>query len=110
MEDYYKTKRQKQSDFFTGFFTNMLVALIAGVICGIFWGLISLIEAKTVTYVLDGIAIALVVAALAIYEIRTIKKHLKERRYIAIGMISALILPLLVVGTCSPFIFMGSGA
>ena len=107
MEDYYKTKRQKQSDFFTGFLTNMLVALIAGAICLAFLGLISLIDARTVKYVLGGVALALVVAALAIYEIRTIKKHLKERRYIAIGMISALILPLLVVGTCSPFIFTG---
>ena len=105
MNDYYQDKKQKQNDFWKGFLTNLIVGLIAAGLYFVLWGLTFLFDAKTVKHVIRGIAIAIIVTVLAIYEIRTIRRHLKERRYIAIGMIAALLIPLLAVGTCSPLIF-----
>lgn len=51
------------------------------------------------------VVVALAIVILVFLEIKIIKMYLKQRRYIAIGLIVGIVFPLLVVGACSPLIF-----
>lgn len=104
MEEYYQNNRQKRADFITGLIINLVVGVIAGVI---YLGSYLLLTGLDVTIrrIIMGVITAVIVSLVAIYEVWKIRKHLKQRRYIAIGMIVGLIIPLLAVGTCSPLVF-----
>lgn len=105
MEDYYENKRQKRADFIEGLLINLVVGVIAGILYLGGWTLTDMLDNTTTRLILRIILIAVIVTLVALYEVQKIRKYLRNRRYIAIGMIVGLILPLLVVGTCSPMMF-----
>lgn len=100
MNEYYQNKEDKTADFIKGFFINVGIGAVAFCLYWIFYA-IGLGSSN----ISKGIAISIVIILLAIIEFLLIKKHLKTRRYIAIGMIVAIVVPLLVVGACSPLFF-----
>jgi len=100
MEDYYQQRGKRVKDFLLGFILNFGVALAVGIGFGILFTA-GLLEVRFMHYVI----VALVVVVLTFLEVRIIKSYLKQRRYIAIGLIVGIVFPLLVVGTCSPLIF-----
>lgn len=102
MNENYQNKEDKTSDFVIGFFIN--VGIIVAAFC-LYWVFYAIGLDTGLSNISKGIAISIVLILLAIIEFLLIKKHLKARRYIAIGMIVAFIVPLLVFGACSPFLF-----
>lgn len=100
LEDYYNTKEKKVKDFFKGFFLNICIAIAHFLVYWLFFYVINILRlsasegAKVSITVLLGILIILI-------EYLLIKHFFKKRRYIAIGMLAGLILPLLVTGFCS---------
>ncbi|RKD90446.1 hypothetical protein BC643_0786 [Mangrovibacterium diazotrophicum] len=100
MEDYYQQKGRKVIDFLLGFIMNFGIAL------AVMFGLGILFVAGLATVKLTHILIiSITIIGLTLLEISIIRKYLKQRRYIAIGLIVGIVFPLLVVGTCSPLIF-----
>ena len=93
--DYYVNRATKIGDFCLGFFGLCLLAFVAVAIGSAnpsaagWWG---------------GILTVFVIVAIG----GAGSFFCRGRRYIAIGMISAIVVPALLVGTCSIFIF-GSG-
>ncbi|PTN09596.1 hypothetical protein [Mangrovibacterium marinum] len=102
MEDYYQQKGNKVKDFILGFILNFAIAMAAGFGLGILLFGAGLIDSLMLTILVLTVSIVL----LTIVEVKVIKSFLKERRYIGIGLIVGIVFPLLVVGTCSPIIFM----
>jgi cytochrome c biogenesis protein CcdA len=108
MEDFYQDKKQKRIDFVKGILTNLVVGFLTGVVyLGItvfMFFLTNLIELEIVVRIVGVALVAILAVIVFIYEYREIRKHLKDRRYIAIGMIVALVLPLLALGACTPIL------
>ncbi len=105
MEDYYQNKTQKRKDLLNGVLHNLIVGVIVASLY--FFILIFLgdpMESNTFGKVFRIAIVGLGVIGVFIYEFIVIRKHLKGRRYIAIGMIIAIVLPLLAFGACSPWI------
>ena len=90
--DYYTNRAAKIGDFCLGFFGLGLLAFLGVAIAGASPG------------VWGGILVCFLILATGgvVFCFR------QRRRYIAIGMISAIVVPALLVGTCSIFFF-GSG-
>lgn len=109
MEDYYQDKRQKRNDFWLGFLINFVVAVfafsLATIIFFIYYDLSQ--PAKPNADLISGIGLSIAIILVAIPEFYFIRKHLKKRRYIAIGMISSLVIPLLIIGACTPLVMFG---
>jgi hypothetical protein len=109
MEDYYQDKKQKRNDLLLGILISFCLA-IAGIFLG--WLVLAFglggdfsrefAEGPFNTPLMRAIAFVIIFLLIGIPEFLLIRKHLKKRRYIAIGMISAIILPFLVVGVCTP--------
>jgi len=100
MEDYYQQRGDKIRDFILGFILNFLIAL------GAMFGLGMIFATGLgVNTVMKILIIAGATILLTIVEVRIIKQYLKQRRYVAIGLIVGIVFPLLVIGTCSPLIF-----
>jgi hypothetical protein len=89
-----------RSDFIKGFFLNVGIAIAVIIIYFFFFGF-----GLNKSIVLEIIAVSIVIITVGIIEFILIRRYLKERRYVAIGMIVALIIPLLVIGACSPILF-----
>ena len=111
MEDYYRDKKQKQNDFLKGLLINFIVGVI---VVAIYWAVFGILElagagGKTAGRIISWITIGVLVVLVIIYEFRHIRKHMKTRRYIAIGMLVALVLPLLAFGACSPMFIYVTG-
>jgi len=104
MEDY-QDKHQKLVDFLKGLLINLIAGVAVCAIYLLFMFLLLNFESDTVNRILAGIVVAALVLGVFIFEFNLIRKHLKGKRYIAIGMIVALVLPLLAFGTCSTFLF-----
>lgn len=100
MEEFYQNKGDKTKDFITGFALNFAIAMAAALT---YWVLFLLGLANTQFTRIVGVSLILI--AVVWLEVFLIRKHLKGRRYIAIGLIAAIVFPLLVVGTCSPLLF-----
>ncbi len=97
MEDNYTNTNQKVKDFFKGFFLNIGIGAIILVI-NFFTGAAIFESSPTLTTRIVGIIVPLVFIPLEIFLLR---RFFKEKRYIAIGMLSSLLLPLLLTGFCS---------
>ena len=104
MEDYYQNKKLKRNDFLKGVLINLIVSVIVASLYFIVMALLSSIDGDLGNKIIAGMVMAVLILAVLIYEIISISKHLKGRRYIAIGMIVAIVLPLLAFGACSPFL------
>ncbi len=100
MEDLYQQKGSKTRDFIIGFFINIGIAAATFASYFMFYAL-GMTNSKGTTIAVISMGI-LFMFLLQFYLIR---KYLRERRYIAIGLISAIVFPLLVVGTCSPLFY-----
>ena len=103
-QDFYKRSSQKVWDFIKGFIGNCLVAILY---FGIYWLVALFLESyhtEKPSYLWSSLSIVLPVL-LIIFEVWLIKNFLKFRRYIGIGMLSSLMLPLLVSGACSLVFF-----
>jgi hypothetical protein len=100
-KDYYDTTSKKVVDFSKGFFLNIVIGVVVTVI-NFYTGAAIFDSSPTIITRLIGIAVPLTVIPLEIFLIR---HFFKQKRFIAIGMLSSLILPLLVTGTCS-FMFL----
>ena len=104
MEDYYQDKAKKRKDLLNGVLHNLVVGVV---VAGLYFFILLFaesLESDTFRRVFGIAIVVLGVIGLFIYEFIVIRKHLKGRRYIAIGMIIALVLPLLAFGACSPWI------
>ena len=100
-EDYYKEKKDKRNDFILGVLINVGVAFGAACI----YAIIYMAQIGQATNLVKTIAITVAVILTAVVDYILIKRYLKKRRYLAIGMITGIIVPLLILGTCSPFLF-----
>jgi hypothetical protein len=98
-QDYYNTQNKKTADFSKGFFFNVLIGIIV-IAINFFIGASNMSGTGgiSITNKIIGVVVLLAVIFL---EVVLLKKYFKERRYIAIGLLSSLILPLLVSGACS---------
>ena len=94
-------KQEKRKDFFLGFLLNIGIIVVAGYI---YW-IIDYINLYNDNNMMKTIEIIVVGILIVIVEFILIKRYLKKRRYLAIGMITGIIIPLLIIGTCSPFLF-----
>ena len=83
---YYTTTRSKVTDFLLGFFGFPMLLSFGGLM------LIGVRNPNLGTYALVGAA--LVTLAVSSYAVQ------KGRKYIAIGVVSSVILPFLVLGSC----------
>jgi hypothetical protein len=83
--DYYTNPGKKIGDFFLGLFGALLVAVVAGAIGGA--------APSALTISLIGNAILLLAAIVHFFR--------RGRRFIAIGMISILTIPVLLLGACA---------
>lgn len=101
MENNLDNTKNKTSDIFKGVFINIAIALGAFIS---YW-LIALISNMNLGRNGAALSVLLIVVVLIYVEYYYIRKYLKEKKYVAIGMIIAIVFPLLVIGTCSP-IFM----
>jgi hypothetical protein len=97
MQDYYNTANKKVIDFFKGFFLNIGIGAILLVV-NFATGMINFGGSVTLLTRIMGIIVPLIFISL---EIFLIKKFFMGKRYIAIGMLSSLLLPLLLAGFCS---------
>jgi len=98
--DYYQTTTIKVIDFFIGFFLNIFIAAIH---YGSYWLMYLILDELNLDRndILIAIIPVLLAILLIVIEYKLTKNFFKKRRYLAIGMLSALILPLLVTGFCS---------
>lgn len=94
MADYYDTPAKKVGDFFVGFLGNLMLGVI-------FFYVFSFL--MQYFYNLFPILLGIVI----VIEILPLMYFFKTRRYIAIGMLSAIALPLLVFGFCTIMLFSG---
>jgi hypothetical protein len=90
-QDYYSAGGRKVADFFLGFGGTVLLGVIAGVVAA----------ASPNTGIVSAIANLILLVAGVVYFFR------RGRRFIAIGIISTLTIPLLALGACA-IIFVGS--
>ena len=97
MKEYYNTTKKKVWDFIRGFFLNIIIGIIATII-NFITGASIFERDPTIISRIIGVIVPLIFIVL---EIILLKKYFKEKRFIAIGMLSSLILPLLLVGFCS---------
>ncbi len=101
MEDYYQQTGKKVIDFILGFIINFAIAMALGFGLGILLFGAGLVNSMAVKILVLTVSIIV----LTIIEIIVIRKFLKERRYIGIGLMVGIVFPLLVVGFCSPIFF-----
>jgi ACR3 family arsenite efflux pump ArsB len=109
MEDFYKDQKQKRNDLLKGILHNFIVGIVAGFI---YFGILiftATFDSQNVIRLVTIILASILFISLVYYEFKEIRKHLKGRRYIAIGMIVALVLPLLAFGACSQFFLIDMG-
>ncbi len=83
---YYDTKGKKVSDTFIGFFGGLFAYLVIG---GIF---------STIRY--SGISIAVILLSVVAYIVAVIGFITRGRKFIAIGLILLVVIPLIVFGGC----------
>tara|TARA_Y100000310_G_C20235723_1_gene602309 strand:- start:49 stop:354 length:306 start_codon:yes stop_codon:yes gene_type:complete len=91
MEDYYINTKRKVWDFIIGFFGIWIISTIIGFL---FVGIESVVRGSGMFLTLGWILVAI----LAIVAI--VLGFTKGRRYISIGIISSIVLPLLIFGAC----------
>jgi type IV secretory pathway VirB6-like protein len=100
MEDNYTNTNQKVKDFFKGFFLNIGIGAVHfGLYCLLFWiiSALRIADSMAVTLVISILLVILIV----VVEFILIRHFFRTKRYVAIGMLSSLLLPLLVTGYCS---------
>jgi hypothetical protein len=99
-KDYYDTQKKKTLDFFKGFFLNAGIAFVhfwVYLMCAYILTSLKLADSRPVV-----ISVILLLGILIIFvEYFIIRHFFGTRRYIGIGMLASLILPLLVTGFCS---------
>ena len=95
MENYYQNKKQKRNDLLRGILHNFIVGIVVGFIYFGFLIFSATFENQNVVRIVTITLASILFLGLLYYEFKVIRKHLKGRRYIAIGMIVALVLPLL---------------
>ena len=93
----------KAKEFLIGFFSNIFIGIFH---FGLYWLFAFLLELmdlnkNKVALLITSILLVIMIASLEFFLIRY---FFKTKRYIAIGMLSSLLLPLLVTGYCS-FVF-----
>ena len=100
MDEYYDTKKKKVWDFILGVIGFLIGnVIIYFIIFSIFRLILSLMYPNTIT--IEQISAAMTLAIiLAINVTIVISSFKKGRRYIAIGMISGIFIPLLIFGAC----------
>ena len=98
-QEYYNTPNKKVADFSKGFFFNILIGIVVTAI-NVFIGVSNMSGTGPIS-ITNKIIGVVVLVALILLEVILLKKYFKERRYLAIGLLSSLILPLLVAGACS---------
>lgn len=101
-QDYYTEKGRKISDFFIGFFG----IIIAGIVITSFFSLF--LSFGTGYYNTDLLGFSTPILLLILGVVATVLSFAKGRRYIGIGIISSVLVPLLIFGACLLVIF-GSG-
>ena len=101
MEDDYINTTQKIKDFFKGFFLNIGLGVII-LIINFSTGLAAFENSPTLMVRVVGFMVPLIFIPL---ETLLLIKFFKNKIYIAIGMLSSLLLPLLLTGFCS-FMFL----
>lgn len=104
MEDYYQNKKQKRNDLLKGILINLITGIAISILYLFDTWALSAIKPENIAKTVGIIAIVIMAVAAFIFEFILIRKYFKGRRYIAIGMIVALVLPLLAFGACSPFL------
>jgi len=90
-EDYYTTTGKKVGDFGKGFFLNIGIGIVASL-------LVSYLSIITSISII-GTIISILFFVMDVFLI--IRFFKENRRYIAIGMLSSLIIPLLLFGACT---------
>jgi hypothetical protein len=99
---YYITTRRKIADFFLGFFGFAVLSWVCQLLSlYLFNKLVVYVLPNWITYAYSGLVIS-VILSLIIYFFKI------GRKYIAIGIISLYLLPLLVVGGC--LLLLGNGS
>jgi hypothetical protein len=111
--EYYTTSKRKVTDFFIGF-----IGIPAGLLL-IFAGLSFLLNAiiqnlndQNASYSgawAGSIILLLTVILLVLYILAIIYAFKKNRRYIAIGLLSAFVIPFLIAGACFIVVLSGGG-
>lgn len=102
-EDYYETTGQKTKDFLLGFFG---IWLMGAILTGIFYLIFLAFPNSIISFGLSSLfsLIELILAIGGIIYFRRI-----GRRYIAIGIITSIVLPILIFGACLAVLFAGGG-
>lgn len=105
-DSYYTDKNKKIIDFLIGFFGIWVINSITGIISLMISGaitMISIVIAKTqpianIIPVITSFFLLIAQIGIYIYIIRQAFK--RDRRFIAIGILSSLVIPLLLFGAC----------
>ena len=95
--DRYKEPRKKTIDFIIGFFLNIVIGAGHFSLYFLLYGVANSFSGNGMSMVVTVLLIALITSV----EWFTIRHFFKNRKYIAIGMLASLLLPLLVTGFCS---------
>ncbi len=106
MEDKYTSTNQKIGDFATGFFLNILIIIVFiqfYSVIGVF--LVDFIPNNSFSNIISNIIGIILIILIFITEFFIIKYYFKTKRYVAIGILSSLLLPLLLTGFCTIIFF-----
>lgn len=96
MEDYYIDNDKKIKDYYKGFLGVFAVFSLTAFIIqfrGLFYFYSPLVEDSSLLFIISLLELIVLIVIIVI-------AFKKNRRYIGIGMISALLIPLLIVGAC----------
>ena len=93
--DIYAEPSKKTTDFIIGFFLNIV---IGGLHFSLYWLAYVIVNFFNSSRAITTILLIVIICSV---EWIVIRHFFKSRRYIAIGMLASLLLPLLVTGFCS---------
>ena len=93
--DVYKNSGEKVVDFFLGIFLNIFIGIVYFSLSLLTYGVANAIHHSS----LQIITIILIIVLVCI-EWAILRRFFKGRRYIAIGMLACILVPLLLFGLC----------